>query len=137
MTPTILIVEDTDECRDTLEMSLSKISGVIVRAVATAEEALAHAATEWICALVTDLALPQMSGFELIETVRNQSIYSELPVLVVSGETGEKTRERVAAAGANAFIQKPFSPGQVRNEVIRLLEAAKRKQGPGSGTLMK
>ncbi|MEQ1884221.1 MAG: response regulator [Bryobacteraceae bacterium] len=129
--PTILIVEDTDECRETLEMSLSKISGVIVRSVATAEEALAHAATECICALVTDLGLPRMNGFELIENFRSQSAYSELPVLVVSGETGLQTRERVTAAGANAFLTKPFSPCQVRSEIIRLMDAAKRVPFPG------
>ena len=134
MKPTILVVEDTDDCRETLEMSLSRISGVFVRAVATAEEALAHTASEWICALVTDLGLPEMSGFELIQHVRTQSHFASIPVLVVSGETCEHTRAKVAALGADAFISKPFSPAQVRNELQRLLQ---KEKGPVAGALVR
>ena len=75
MTRTVLIVEDTDLCRDALELSLTRIPGLAVKIVGTAEEALRQLGTDSlhegdICALVTDLHLPAMDGFELIEAVR-------------------------------------------------------------------
>ena len=123
MKRTILLVEDTDECRTILEMTLSGIAGAMVRAVATAEEALHHAASGEICALVTDLGLPRMSGFDLIQFVRSESGYSKLPVVVVSGESNQDTRARVTALGADAFFAKPFSPSEVRRELLRLIGA--------------
>ena len=75
MTRTVLIVEDTDLCRDALEVSLTRIPGLAVTIVGTAEEALRTGqicARGDICALVTDLHLPAMDGFELIEAVRAQ-----------------------------------------------------------------
>ena len=121
MSRTILIVEDDAECRKILEISLSRIAGVIVRAVATAEDALHHVVSGKICALVTDLGLPRMSGFELIEFVRSQSRCSNVPVLVVSANSGQETRARVTALGADAFFAKPFFPSEVRRELLSLI----------------
>jgi DNA-binding response OmpR family regulator len=121
MKRTILIVEDAQYCRKILEMSLSRIVGVVVRSVASAEEALRHLASGEICALVTDLGLPQMNGFDLIELVRSQGVGSNLPILVVSGEGGQDTLARVTALGADAFFSKPFSPSEVRKELLRLI----------------
>ena len=100
---------------------------MVVRAVRTAKEALHHAASGEICALVTDLGLPRMSGFDLIQFVRSESGCSKLPVIVVSGESGQDTRARVTALGADAFFAKPFSPFEVRRELLRLIEDPEAK----------
>ena len=85
MNRTVLIVEDTEFCRDTLEVLLMKLPGLAVRSVATAEEALECLHSHEVCALITDLDLPRMDGFELIETIRAQPRRSPLPILVISG----------------------------------------------------
>ena len=131
MRRTILIVEDTEDCRKILEMSLSRIAGVIVRSVATAEEALHYVASGEICALVTDLGLPHMNGFDLIEFARSQSGGSKLPILVVSGESGQDTLARVTALGAGGFVAKPFSPSEVRRELLRLIGRSGRESVQG------
>src|SRR5258706_13689206 len=69
MPRTVLIVEDTETGLETLELALARLPGVALRLVKTAEEALEFLSDD-ICALVTDLHLPQMDGFELIEAVR-------------------------------------------------------------------
>ena len=123
MTRTVLIVEDTDLCRDALELSLTRIPGLAVRIVGTAEEALRQLGMEDICALVTDLHLPAMDGFELIEAVRAQPARAGIPIVVISGDSDPGTPARVAGLGANAYFTKPYSPSEVRSKLERLLDA--------------
>jgi CheY-like chemotaxis protein len=78
MKRTILIVEDADECRKILEMTLSGIADAMVRAVATAEEALHHAASGEICALVSE-EKTQASGFVFMLRVFHCSKASTRP----------------------------------------------------------
>jgi two-component system, chemotaxis family, chemotaxis protein CheY len=120
----VLIVEDTDACRDTLEVALMKLPDLGVRSVRTAEEALQCMAGNEICALVTDLHLPRMDGYQLIQAVRSQPGRVSLPILVVSGDSDPLVASRLAGLGANAYFPKPFSPAAVRNKLEQLLSAS-------------
>ena len=131
MQRTILIVEDSGQCRKILEMTFAGVTGIIVRAVETAEDALQHLRSGDICALVTDLGLPKMSGFDLIELVRSEDGFAKLPVLVVSGESSQDTRSRAMASGADSFFAKPFYPSAVRGELLRLLGNPEGAQSSG------
>jgi DNA-binding response OmpR family regulator len=122
MTRTVLVVEDTDLC-DALEVALTKVPDVRVRTVATAEEALGWLAEDDICALVTDLHLPHMDGFQLIEAVRAHPRRSSLPILVISGDSDPRTPARLAGLGANAYFSKPYSPAEVRSRLEQLIDA--------------
>ena len=122
MTPTILVVEDSDVCRDALEVALSILPQFAVRAVATAEQALECLAAENICALVTDLQLVNMNGFELIKRVRSQPRRAALPILVISGDNDPDTPARLAEIGADAFFTKPYSPAAVRGKLEELVD---------------
>ena len=72
MTRNVLVVEDAELCRDTLEVALLKLPNLAVFSVTTAEEALQCLASNEVCALVTDLRLPRMDGYQLIEAIRSQ-----------------------------------------------------------------
>ena len=120
----VLIVEDTELCRDTLEVALMKLPNLAVQSVTTAEEALAWLDANEVCALVTDLHLPHMNGFELIEAVRRQPWRSSLPILVISGDSDPKIPTRLASLGANAFFSKPYSPAAVRQRLEQLIESS-------------
>ena len=124
MTRTVLVVEDVELCRETLEIALEGLAGVRVLAVPTAEAALAHATSEDLCVLVTDLHLPDMSGFELIHTLRERSQYADLPIVVISGDSDPHTQINLAQLGAQAYLAKPFSPAEVRGIVEQLVEPA-------------
>ncbi len=119
----IVIVEDTDTCAATLEIALLAIPDVTVVAVSSARQALEIMQDGEASALVTDLHMPRMDGFELIQKVRADSRYSRLPVIVISGDTDPNTPERVSRLGANAFFSKPYSPVQVRERLEHLLDA--------------
>jgi DNA-binding response OmpR family regulator len=124
MTRTVLIVEDTDLCLDALEVALTQMPGVRVRTVGTAEQALRCLAEDDFCALVTDLHLPHMDGFELIQAVRSQPQRSSLPILVISGDSDPRTPARLAGLGANAYFPKPYSPAEVRSRLEQLIDAS-------------
>jgi DNA-binding response OmpR family regulator len=123
MTRNVLIVEDTELCRDTLEVALMKVPNLAVQSVTTAEEALEWLDANEVCALVTDLHLPQMNGFELIEAVRGRPWRSSLPILVISGDSDPRIPARLANLGANAFFSKPYSPAEVRHKLEQLIDS--------------
>jgi two-component system chemotaxis response regulator CheY len=127
MARTVLIVEDTDVGLDALEIALAQMPGVGLCVVRTAEEALGCLMQDPeydICAVITDLHLPQMDGFEFIEAVRSHSERRALPIFVISGDSDPGTPLRVAILGATAYFQKPFSPIEVRNRLEQLIYAS-------------
>ncbi len=121
---TVLVVEDADACATTLEIAFSSVKEIEIRVMtaAAALELLRHSHSE-ICALVTDLNMPRMDGFELIQRVRGELRLSLLPIIVISGDTGMHTAQTVRQMGANAFFGKPFSPAEVRSKLEQLIHA--------------
>ncbi len=120
---TVLIVEDTPSCSETLEVALTNMPGIEVRSVATAEEALGQLASSDVCAIVTDLHLPSMSGFDLIRSVRTREGGEALPILVISGDVDPRTPVRLIGMGVNAYFPKPYSPAEVRSTLEQLIYA--------------
>ena len=129
---TVLIVEDAESCATTLEFALLGIPHTHVRVAPTARQALEllTSATSGISALVTDLNLPSMDGFELIERIRSDSRTARLPIIVVSGDSDPRTPARIHQLGADAYFGKPYSPAQVRQKVEQLLDANSSSLSP-------
>ena len=122
---TVLIVEDEDSVA-ALEIALAALDGVTVLISSNGGDALEllRRPSSKIAAVVTDLRLPHMDGFELIKAIRADDRYARLPVIVVSGETSPELAERLRALGANAFFPKPYSPLEVRSTLKGLLHAS-------------
>lgn len=121
----VLIVEDAETCATTLDVAFSAIPDLAVVLAASAPDAIRMLKDEHLSvrAVVTDLNLPGMDGFELIRLIRAGARHSRVPVIVVSGETDPRAPERARSAGADAFFSKPFSPAQVRQKLEQLLDA--------------
>jgi CheY-like chemotaxis protein len=118
----VLIVEDSENCAAALEVALTGIPGVAVLMARSGVEAL-HILRggQAVGAIVTDLNMPRMDGFELIRRVREQRELAETPIVVVSADTDPETPERVAQLGVSAFFPKPYSPGAVRRKLEQIL----------------
>ena len=129
---TVLIVEDAESCATTLEIALLAIPHIHIRVAPTARQALELLASAGgkISALVTDLNMPAMDGFELIERVRADSRTARLPIVVISGDSDPQTPARLYRLGADAYFGKPYSPAQVRQKVEQLLDANAISQSP-------
>jgi two-component system, chemotaxis family, chemotaxis protein CheY len=123
MSRKVLIVEDADICSATLEIALVKVPGLRIEFAATAEQALKLLSIGDVSALITDIHLPRMDGFELIEQVRAQPELAHLPILVISGDSDPKTPTRLKSLGVDAYFPKPYSPAEVRQTLEHLIYA--------------
>jgi len=116
-------VDDAEDCIATLEIALQILPGVTLRVAQSAEEALALLERETISAMITDLQLPGMNGFELIGRVRGEPRFRTIPILAVSAVADPSAPQAALDSGANAFFRKPFSPGAVRRKLEELIHA--------------
>jgi CheY-like chemotaxis protein len=125
MQQTVFIVEDSEGAATPLEVALQAVIGVRVQLFSNARDALKMLGNtpNHVGALVTDLNLPAMDGFELIELIRGDQRYTTMPIIVVSGDTQPGTLERLIRLGANAYFPKPYSPTEIRQKLESLLNA--------------
>ena len=121
MARTVLIVEDSDTSADTLEIALLSLPDVSVAHAASGRKAWQLIQNQGVAAIVTDLHMPHMDGFELIERVRAAGGAAHVPIIVISGDSDPGTPERVRRLGADAYFAKPYSPAAVRETLERLL----------------
>lgn len=119
----VLVIEDAEDCSATLDIALHAVSGISVQFAASAEEAWRILARQPVRAIITDLHLPDMDGFDLVSRVRSESRYAAIPILVISGDSDPNTPARVLRLGANAFFPKPYSPIAVRQKLEELIHA--------------
>jgi CheY-like chemotaxis protein len=120
----VLIVEDSENSAAMLEIALLGIPGIAVLMASSAFEALRILAARPapVRAIVTDLNMPRMDGFELIRRIRGDARICRTPIIVVSADTDPATPQRVADLGVNAFFPKPYSPHQVRRKLEQILD---------------
>jgi CheY-like chemotaxis protein len=121
----VLIVEDSENSAATLEIAFLGIPGVSVLTASSAVEALRilNGDGAGVRAIVTDLNMPRMDGFELIRRIRQHERLSATPIIVVSADTDPDTPGRISQLGVSAFFPKPYSPAQVRRKLEQILNA--------------
>ncbi|HTC36389.1 MAG TPA: response regulator [Bryobacteraceae bacterium] len=119
----VLIVEDAETCASTLEIIFSSIRGLRVLTAASAEQAwdLIESRDQDIRAIVTDLHMPGMDGFDLIDRVRADATHARLPIVVITGSTDPHVSDRLRHRGVSAIFPKPYSPAVVREKLEQLL----------------
>ena len=121
---TVLIVEDSEACAETLQIALEALADVktvIVRSAAAALDTLEREGAAVVSALVTDLHMPKNNGFDLIRRLRAEARYARLPILMISGDSDPRLPQRALESGADAFFSKPYSPAAVRRKLEQLL----------------
>lgn len=117
----VLVIEDDREIRGLLQSSLA-VEGFAVQTAVSVSEALAlfrHAVPDLV---LLDLGLPDGDGADLVREIRRQH---SLPVLVVSARHQEAEKVKLLDAGADDFITKPFSVG----ELLARMRVALRHRG--------
>jgi DNA-binding response OmpR family regulator len=119
----VLIVDDSATSGDMLAVALASNPEIEVRTASSAEEALRIASGSAVDAVITDLHMPHMDGFEFIGRMQAEPKLASVPILVISGDSDANTPCRVRQMGAAAFFGKPFSPAAVRGALERILHA--------------
>lgn len=105
----ILIVED-DQSIAQLEKDYLALAGYKVTITESGKEAAEILAKEPFDLVILDIMLPEMDGFKLLEEIRQKD---EIPVLLVSARTEELYKIKGLGLGADDYITKPFSPGEL------------------------
>lgn len=132
----VLVVEDSENSAALLEIALSGIPGVSVKLASSAVEAwsLLSGAGSAFRAIVTDLNMPRMDGFELIRRIRGDRRLCGTPIIVVSADTDPNTPQRIMQLGVSAFFPKPYSPAKVRRKLEQLLDGSTQNGSPQDST---
>jgi DNA-binding NtrC family response regulator len=113
--PTILIVDDDAAVRGILYDLLSE--KYECNTASMAEEALQYLEVEKYDAIVTDLAMPGLTGIELLKRVQQTDM--ETPVILISGRGAEQDPEDLIELGAFAYVTKPFNLDEIEEVVER------------------
>jgi len=111
----VLLVEDDADARGLYGYMLA-LAGYKVKAVSNGLEAFAEIQVNRPDVIVTDIAMPVLSGLDLIMAVRSDDELADLPVVAITS-FGENLREQARAAGATDSIDKPTELARIR-EVI-------------------
>ena len=122
--PKVLIVEDDEVIADGMARHL-RAAGFDPVWVGNGRAALARLRYERADVCVLDLMLPELDGWEIIETARKEGIGT--PIVVVSARGSEQDRVRTLELGADDYIVKPFSMEEL---VARVRAAARRGARP-------
>lgn len=115
----ILTVDDSASMRALLRHALCANGFDVVQA----EDGMA--ALEWLALnevdlVITDINMPRLDGFGLIERLRGGTRHRDRPILVLTTESSDEKKARARAAGATGWIVKPFDPEKLVAAVRRV-----------------
>jgi two-component system, OmpR family, KDP operon response regulator KdpE len=116
----VLVIDDEPQIRRALRAGLER-SGYEVLLAATGEEGLDEAALHPPDLVILDLAMPGIDGFEVCRQLRE---WSRVPILVLSVREGEDEKIRALDLGADDYLTKPFSMGELAARMRALLRRA-------------
>jgi DNA-binding NtrC family response regulator len=114
---TILIVDDDDAIRGMLFDLLS--DRYECNTASMAEEALQYIEVENYDAILTDIAMPGLTGVELLKKIQEHD--SSTPVILISGKGSEQDPQSLLALGAFAYVTKPFNLDEIEQVVERAI----------------
>lgn len=119
----VLIVDDSAPMRavikKTLKMSGFKLGDLFE--AANGVEALRVLRENWLDLVLTDYNMPEMDGLELIEEMKKDEIFSQIPIVVITTEGSKEKIETFLKKGALDCIQKPFTPEVIRKRLNKIL----------------
>jgi len=121
--PTLLVVEDNKDLRDLLKLQLD--DKYKVYSAGNGVEGLKKVNLYHPDIVVTDQMMPEMSGMEMLQHIRNDFQISHIPVIILTAKHDEETKIKAINMGANAYITKPFSKEYLIARIEQLLTERK------------
>ena len=120
MAKTILIVDDSTTLRQVVSIAL-KGAGYDVIEGADGKDALTKLTGQKVHLIISDVNMPNMDGFTFVSEVKKLPAYKFTPIIMLTTEAGEDKKAAGQAAGAKAWMIKPFKPEQMLNAVSKLI----------------
>jgi two-component system, chemotaxis family, chemotaxis protein CheY len=119
-----LIVDDSSVMRKIVERSLRQ-AGIELEEVFEASngaEALGTLRNHSVDLVLCDINMPVMDGLEFVRQVATIEIAKGVPIIMITTEGSESHVVQALSAGARGYIRKPFTPDQVKEQVLPVLE---------------
>lgn len=119
----VLVVEDSGECAETLQIALEALPNIRICVSLNARGMwpLLERHSSRLVAVVTDLHLAGSDGFEVIRSLRADDRFARIPIVLISGDSDPSLPQTALARGASAYFLKPYSPSAVRKKLEELL----------------
>jgi PAS domain S-box-containing protein len=113
--PRIIVAEDNPDMRAYLRDLLAAEHDVV--AVENGKQALAAARARLPDAIVSDVMMPEMNGFELVAALKGDPALKQVPVLLLTARAGSEAIASGLEGGADDYLSKPFSPAELRARI--------------------
>lgn len=120
MAKTIMIVDDSASLRQVVSIAL-KSSGYDVIEGCDGKDALSKLTGQKVHLIISDVNMPNMDGISFVKEVKKLPEYKFTPVIMLTTEAGEDKKAAGQAAGAKAWVVKPFKPEQMITAVSKLI----------------
>jgi two-component system chemotaxis response regulator CheY len=120
----VLIVDDSSVMRKIVDRSLRQ-AGLALAEVFEASngvEALARLQETRVDLILSDINMPTMDGLELVRQIQSLDNAKGVPIVMITTEAGESHVVQALSDGARGYIRKPFTPDQIKERIIPLLE---------------
>ena len=118
----VLIADDSSTVRKFVSFSLSTQNMEVITAVDGMDALEKMSQTPSLDLVIVDLNMPNMDGFEFIENLRSSEVHKDVPVIILSSERSEESKERGKEVGANAYIEKPFDEKKIKYQVSKFVD---------------
>jgi two-component system chemotaxis response regulator CheY len=121
-----LIVDDSSVMRKIVERSLRQagLDPLVVLEAGSGMEGLDVLRASRVDLILSDINMPTMNGLEFVRQIKAQHLAEGVPVVMITTESSEEHVRQAIQAGARGYIRKPFTPEQVKERVLPLLDAA-------------
>jgi two-component system chemotaxis response regulator CheY len=127
----VLIVDDSFPMRAVIKKVI-RASGFDIGQLyeaANGKEALAVLDQEWLDLVLTDYNMPDMDGLDLLHQIKQNDVFKDIPVVMVTTEGSEKRLAEFIQEGALAYIRKPFTPEQIKSQLNQILGEPQNEPG--------
>ena len=118
--PTVLVADDSATIRKFVTFAL-RARGIRVVGARDGLEAPELLAAEPADLVITDLNMPGLDGYRLIQALREDPATAELPIIVLSSLSSNEDVQRGLDLGADAYLVKPFDPVRIQYEISKYL----------------
>lgn len=116
----VLTVDDSASMRALLLGALSS-RGFAVEQAEDGQQAFEWLASNEVDVIITDINMPRLDGFGLIEKLRASTLHADRPILVLTTESSEEKKQRARKAGATGWIVKPFDADKLTAALRRVI----------------
>ena len=120
MAKTILAVDDSASIRQMVAFTLKGAGYEVIQAV-DGQDALDKANSHRVNLVLTDINMPRMDGLKLLELLRKLASYKNIPILILTTESGDEIKAKGRAAGATGWLVKPFDPKRLLEVIGKVI----------------